>query len=154
MKTPPHSSNSLPSLVTTIIHNPEPPKTWPCAALPSGVRRSTLLRLAFILNSLADSSSETDLPLPDVHCAAQEGRLLELLAQSAGRFPDFSFLQSPAGTFDELNSALRLSSTVLQGREFAKAGVHRNGYCLALALVLYVIRERSPQLWPEPVSSE
>src|SRR6266446_6749163 len=154
MKTPPKSLNSLTSLVTTMIHKPEPPKAWPCADRPTGLRRSALLRLAFIVNSLADSPSETELPLPAVHAAAQKGRPLELLAQSAGRHPDFSFLQSPVGSFDELNSALRLSSTVLQGREFAKAGVHRNGYCLALALVLYAIRERSPQLWPEPVSSE
>ena len=154
MKTPPKSLNSLPSLVNTIIYKPEPPKTWPCAARRTGLRRSALLRLAFIVNSLADSPSQTDLPFPAVHAAAQEGRLLELLAQSAGRFPDFSFLQSPPGSFDELNSALRLSSTVLQGREFLKAGVCRNGYCLALALVLYAIRERSPQLWPDPASSE
>jgi len=90
---------------------------------------------------------------------------LSLLAQCAGRRPDYSFLQSPPGTFDELNSALRDSSTILRGREFAKAGVYRNGYCLALALVLYAIRERSVQLWPacravapsqgrEPISSE
>ena len=149
MKTPSKSLNSPTSLVTTMIHKPEPPKAWPCADRPTGLRRSALLRLAFVVNSLADSPSETELPLPAVHAAAQEGRLLELLAQSAGRYPDFSFLQSPVGSFDELNSALRLSSTVLQGREFAKAGVHRNGYCLALALVLCAIRERSPQLWPE-----
>ena len=148
------SANSLTSLVNTIIHQPQPLKTWPCAERRSGLRRSALLRLAFIVNSLADSPSQTNLPLPAVHAAAQQGRLLELLAQSAGRCPDFSFLQSPVGSFDELNSALQLSSTVLQGREFAKAGVYRNGYCLALALVLYAIRERSPQLWPEPVSSD
>jgi hypothetical protein len=118
------------------------------------LRRSALLKLAFIVNSLADWPAEQELPLPAVHAAAQDGRLLELLALSAGRLPDFSFLQSPDGSFDELNSALRLSSTVLQGREFTKAGVYRNGYCLALALVLYAIRERSPQIWPEPVSSE
>ena len=142
------SANSLTSLVNTIIHQPQPLKTWPCAEPRSGLRRSALLRLAFIVNSLAN------LPLPAVHAAAQEGRLLELLAQSAGRCPDLSFLQSPPGSFDELNSALRLSSTVLQGREVAKAGVCRNGYCLALALVLYAIRESSPQVWPEPVSSD
>src|SRR5207245_3444283 len=144
MKTPPKPLNSLTSLVTTMIHKPEPPKAWPCADHPTGLRRSALLRLAFVVNSLADSPSETELPLPAVHAAAQEGRLLELLAQSAGRYPDFSFVESPAGSFDELNSALRLSSTVLQGREFLKAGVCRNGYCLALALVLYAIREISP----------
>jgi len=154
MKTPPKSANSLASLVNTIIHQPQPLKTWPCAEPRSGLRRSGLLRLAFIVNSLADSPSQTNLPLPAVHAAAQDGCLLELLAQSAGRFPDLSFLQSPDGTFDELNSALRLSSTVLQGREVAKAGVCRNGYCLALALVLYAIRESSPQVWPEPVSSD
>lgn len=147
MKTPPKSANSLPSLATTIVHKPEPPRTWPCAGRRPGLRRSALLKLAFIVNSLADSPSETDLPLPAVHAAAQDGCLLELLAQSAGRFPNFSFLQSPVGSYDELNSALRLSSTVLQGREFTKAGVYRNGYCLALALVLYAIRERSPQIW-------
>jgi hypothetical protein len=114
------------------------------------VRRSTLLKLAFIVNSLADSPSEPDLPLPEVHAAAQEGRLLELLAQYAGRRPDFSFLQSPPGTFNEINSALRDSSTILQGREFLKAGVYRNGFCLALALVLYALRERLPQIWPQP----
>ena len=133
---------------------PQPPKTWPCAGPRTGLRRSALLKLAFIVNSLADSCSETDLPLPAVHYAAQEGRLLELLAQSAGRFPDFSFPHSPAGSLDELNSALRLSSTVLQDREFLKAGVYRNGYCLAMALVLYALREISPQVWPEPVSSD
>jgi hypothetical protein len=154
MKTLLKSLNSLPSLVTMIIHKLEPPTPQPAATLPNGVRRSTLLRLAFIVNSLADSPSEPNLPLPEVHAAAQEGCLLELLTQYAGRCPDFSFLQSPPGTFDELNSALRLSSTVLQGQEFAKAGVYRNGYCLALALVLYAIRERSPQLWPERVSPE
>ena len=148
MKTPPKSTNGLPSFVTTIVHKPQPPKTWPCADRRPGLRRSALLKLAFIVNSLADSPSEADLPLPAVHAAAQDGRLLELLARSAGRLPDFSFLQSPVGSLDELNSALRLSSTVLQGREFAKAGVYRNGYCLALALVLYAIRERSPQIWP------
>ena len=142
------SANSLTSLVNTIIHQPQPLKTWPCAEPRSGLRRSALLRLAFIVNSLAN------LPLPAVHAAAQQGRLLGLLAQSAGRCPDLSFLQSPPGSFDELNSALRLSSTVLQGREVAKAGVCRNGYCLALALVLYAIRESSPQVWPEPVSSD
>ena len=89
MKTPPKSLNSLTSLVTTMIHKPEPPKAWPCADRPAGLRRSALLRLAFIVNSLADSPSETELPLPAVHAAAQEGRLLELLAQSAGRYPDF-----------------------------------------------------------------
>src|SRR5258706_5373039 len=154
MKTPPKSANSLPSFVTTIVHNPEPPKTWPCADRRPGLRRSALLKLAFIVNSLADSPSEADLPLPAVHAAAQDGCPLELLAQYAGRRPDLSFLQSPPGSFDDLNSALRLSSTVLQGREFTKAGVYRNGYCLALALVLYAIRERLPQIWPEPVSSE
>ena len=154
MKTPPKSLTSLASLVTTMIHKPEPPKASPCADRPTGLRRSALLRLAFIVNSLADSPSETDLPLPAVHAAAQDGRLLELLAQYAGRFPDFSFLQSPDGAFGELNSALHLSSTVLQDREYTKAGVYRNGYCLALALVLYAIREISPQVWPEPVSSD
>jgi hypothetical protein len=154
MKTTPKSANSLTSLVTTIIHKPEPPNASPWADRPTGLRRSALLRLAFIVNSLADAPSQTELPFPAVHAAAQEGRLLELLAQSAGRYPDFSFLQSRGGSFDEVNSALRLSSTVLQDREFVKAGVHRNGYCLALALVLYAIRERSPQIWPEPVSSD
>lgn len=118
----------------------------------SGLRRSALLRLAFIVNSLADSSSETDLPIPQVHAAAQDGRLLQLLAQYSRRHPDFSFLQSPAGSFDELNSALRDSSTILRGREFLKAGVYRNGYCLVLALVLYALRERFPQVWPEATS--
>ena len=113
------------------------------------MRRSTLLRLAFIVNSLADCSSEGDLPFPEVHAAAQEGRLLELLARRSARFFDFSFLKSPDGSFDELNSALRLSSTILRGREFLKAGVCRNGYCLALALVFYAIRERSVDMWPE-----
>jgi hypothetical protein len=148
------SLNSLPSLVTTMIHKPQAPETWPCPKRPNGLQRSALLKLAFIVNSLADSPSETDLPLSAVHAAAQGGRLLELLEQSAGRRPDFSFLQSPPGTFDELNSALHLSSTALQGREFTKAGVCCNGYHLALALVLYAIRESSPQLWPDPVSSE
>ena len=129
---------------------PEPAATWQVPAPHSGVRRSTLLKLAFIVNSLADSPSEPDLPLPEVHAAAQEGRLLELLAQYAGRRPDFSFLQSPPGTFNEINSALRDSSTILQGREFLKAGVYRNGFCLALALVLYALRERLPQIWPQP----
>src|SRR5258708_1240977 len=101
MKTPPKSINSLASLVTTIIHKPEPPRTWPCAHRRTGVRRSALLKLAFIVNSLADSPSEQELPLPAVHAAAQEGCLLDLLAQYAGRFPDFSFLQSPDGTFDD-----------------------------------------------------
>ena len=121
---------------------------------PSRLRRSALLRLAFIINSLADSPAVPALPLSEVHAAAQDGSLLELLSQYAGRRPDFSFLQSPPGTFDELNSAIRDSSTILHGREFTKAGVFRNGYCLALALVLYAIRERSPQVWPEPVSSD
>src|SRR6267142_5364978 len=116
MKAPPKSLNSLTSHVTTMIHKPEPPKAWPCADRPTGLRRSALLRLAFIVNSLANSPSETDLPLPEVHAAAQDGRLLELLAKYAGRHPDFSFLQSPAGSFDELNSALRDSSTILRGR--------------------------------------
>ena len=137
------SRNSLPSHVTTIIHKPQLPETLPSAHPRTRLRRSALLKLAFIVNSLADSPSEPDLPLSEVHAAAQEGCLLELLAQYAGRRPDLSFLQSPPGSFDELNSALRLSSTVLQGREFLKAGVYRNGYCLALALVLYAIRERS-----------
>ncbi len=97
MKTPPKSLNSLTSLVTTMIHKPEPPKASPCADRPTGLRRSALLRLAFVVNSLADSPSETELPLPAVHAAAQEGRLLELLAQSAGRYPDFSFVGSRAG---------------------------------------------------------
>ena len=154
MQTPPKSLNTLPSHVTSIIHKPQLPKTLPSAHPRARLRRSALLRLAFIVNSLADSPSEPDLPLSEVHAAAQEGCLLELLAQYAGRRPDLSFLQSPPGSFDELNSALRLSSTVLQGREFLKAGVYRNGYCLALALVLYAIREMSPQLWPELVSSD
>jgi len=76
MKTPPKSLNSLTSLVTTMIHKPEPPKASPCADRPTGLRRSALLRLAFIVNSLADSPSETELPLPAVHTAAQKGRLL------------------------------------------------------------------------------
>jgi hypothetical protein len=54
----------------------------------------------------------------------------------------------------ELNTALRTSSRILRGREFLKAGVYRNGYCLALALVLYAIRERSVQVWPEVTSSD
>jgi len=140
MKCPSKSADTLAALVT--------------APLRKGVRRATLLRLAFIVNSLADSPSEPNLPFPEVHAAAQEGRLLELLADYAGRCPDFSFLQSPPGTFDDPNSALRLSSTVLQGKEFAKAGVCRNGYCLALALVLYAIREILPEVWPKPGSSE
>ena len=140
MNTSRKSIQSLHSSVTTM--RPTSKRT--------GLRRSALLRLAFIVNSLADSSSETELPIPAVHAAAQDGRLLQLLAQHSGRHPDFSFLQSPAGSFDELNSALRDSSTILRGREFLKAGVYRNGYCLALALVLYAIRERSPQIWPEP----
>lgn len=77
MKTPPKSTNSLPSLATTIVHKPEPPKTWPCVGRRPGLRRSALLKLAFIVNSLADSPSEADLPLPAVHAAAQDGRLLE-----------------------------------------------------------------------------
>ena len=119
----------------------------------SRTSHSALLRLAFIVNSLADSPSQPDLPLLEVHAAAQEGRLLELLAHCAGRRPDFSFLESPTGGLDMLNSALRDSSTTLQGREFAKAGVYRNGYSLALALVLYALRERSPQVWPDPFHS-
>jgi hypothetical protein len=72
----------------------------------------------------------------------------------SGRLPDFSFLQSPPGTFDEVNSALRDSSVILQGRELSKVGVRHNAYCLALALVFYAIREHSTQLWPEHVPSE
>src|SRR5258708_2151166 len=93
------SINSPTSLITTMLHKPEPPKPSPCADRPTGLRRSALLRLAFVVNSLADSPSETELPLPAVHAAAQEGRLLELLAQSAGRYPDFSFVESPPAPF-------------------------------------------------------
>jgi hypothetical protein len=143
------SKSSLPSIVTTIVPKAQPSKNWPCADRPVGLRRSALLKLAFIVNSLADSPRHPELPLPQVHAAAREGCLMELLSQYAGRRPDLSFLHSPPGTLDELNSALRLSSTVLLGREVPKAGVYRNGWCLALALVLYAIRERSPQLWPE-----
>ena len=130
-------------------HIPSWPPYRPRIKLP----RSALLRLAIIVNSLADSA-QSDLPLAEVHAAAREGRLLELLVRHSGRLPDFSFLQSPPGTFDEVNSALRDSSVILQGREFPKVGVRHNGYCLALALVFYAIRERSPQLWPEHVPSE
>jgi hypothetical protein len=149
MKTPPKSTNSLPSIVTTIIPKAQPSTNWPCADRPVGLRRSALLKLAIVVNSLADSARTPNLPLSKVHAAAQEGCLMELLSQYAGRRPDLSFLESPPGTLDELNSALRLSSTVLQGKEIPKAGVYRNGWFLALAFVLYAVRERSPQLWPD-----
>jgi hypothetical protein len=118
------------------------------------LHRSALLRLAFIVNSLADSPSQSDLPLSEVRDAAEEGRLLELLGRYSGRHPDLSFLESTPGAMDELNSALRTSSRILRGREFLKAGVYRNGYCFALALVLYAIRERSVEIWPEVASSD
>src|SRR5262245_1570477 len=105
------------------IHNPKLHNTPSFPHRRTSLRRPALLKLAFIVNSLADSPSEQELPLPAVHATARDGRLLELLAQYSGRCPDFSFLQSPDGTFDELDSALRLSSTVLRGREFLKAGV-------------------------------
>src|SRR6476620_8245766 len=69
---------------------------------PTGVRPATLLRLAFIVNSMVDSSCEGDLSFPDVRDAAREGRLLDLLTERTGRFFDFSFLKSADGSFDEL----------------------------------------------------
>ena len=124
------------------------PESKPRTFLP----RAALLRLAIIVNSLADAPN-LDLPLEEVRSAAREGRLLPLLIDFSGRHPDFAFLQSPPGTFDEVNSALRDSAVILSGREFQKVGVCRNGYCLALAYVLYAIRERSVQVWPEHIPS-
>ena len=88
------------------------------------VSRSTVERGANAVRGIRTRRRRRPSPTPPLRKldGAQEGRLLELLAQSAGRYPDFSFVESPAGSFDELNSALRLSSTVLQGREFVKAG--------------------------------
>jgi hypothetical protein len=79
-----------------------------------------------------------------VHAAARQGRFLQLLAEYSGRFPDFSFLQSPSGSFQELGLALRAASTALESGEFVTAGVYQNGYCLALALVLEAMRQKFP----------
>src|ERR1051325_11155926 len=140
-----NSRNRLNSVPSPTSHNPV------ADPFPAGVRPATLLRLAFLVNSMVDCSSEGDLSFPDVRDAAREGRLLELLTQRSGRAYDFSFLQSADGPFDELNSALRDSATILRGAEFVKAGVCRNGYCLALALVLYAVRERFVPMWPDQI---
>jgi len=118
-------------------------------SLDSGNHRSPLklsvfLQLAFIINSLADSPSETELPFSEVHAAAREGRLLPVLGHYAGRFPDFSFFESPPRNGEALRAALREASVALESREFVKAGVCRNGYCLALAIVLEAARQSFP----------
>ena len=131
------------------LHLPQPSEPWPPSRSAARLNRASLMKLAIIINSLADSPSEPHLPIAEVHAAAQEGRLLPLLVRYAGRRPDFSFLQSPPGTFDELNSTLHKYSVILQGREFLRTGVSRNGYCFALALVLHAAREWLPPLWPD-----
>jgi hypothetical protein len=113
------------------------------------LRRAALLKLAFLVNSLADCPATPKLSFADVHAAARQGRLLDVLSQDSGCRADFSFLQSPDGSFDLLNSALRDASTLLNGREFLMVGLSSNGYCLVLALVLYALQERLPQIWPE-----
>jgi hypothetical protein len=110
---------------------------------------SALQRLAVLVNSLADAPGEPELPLAEVRVAAKQGTLLDLLRKYSGRSPDFACVRSPDGTFDDLNSMLRDAALTIWGREYEKIGVYRNGYCLALGLVLYAIRERLIQVWPD-----
>ena len=86
--------------------------------------------------------------MAEVRLAAKQGTLLDLLRKYSGRCPDFACVRSPDGTFDDVNSMLRDAALTIWGREYEKIGVYRNGYCLAVGLVLYAIRERMNSIEP------
>ncbi|HWX22765.1 MAG TPA: hypothetical protein VN578_22930 [Candidatus Binatia bacterium] len=108
----------------------------------SGLKLADWLQLAFLVNSLGDSSAGHDLPFEEVYESIDGGYFPLILKAYAGRCPDFSFMQSPDGSFEELNTALRAVAAKFRGYHFQKGGVAANGFCLAVALVLEAIRQK------------
>ena len=107
-----------------------------------GPTLSDWLKFALIVNSFIDTSTGHELPFDEVYDAIEDGHFTLILMAYAGRDTDFSFMRSPDGSFDALNSALRAAAAEFRGRHFLKGGVARNGFCLALAIVLEAIRQK------------
>ena len=122
------------------------------ATLRPGPTLSDWLHLAMLINSFADSSAGHDLPFDEVYEAIDHRQFHLILQAYAGRCPDFSFMHSPDGTLDEMNETLRAAAAEFRGRHFQKGGVACNGFCLALAIVLYAIRQKLDQLSQLPVT--
>ena len=132
---PASPSQSLPDQNAT-KDRPHSPK------LHGGPDLSDWLHLAFLVNSLGDSSAGHDLPFDEIYQSIDGGYFPLILMAYAGRCPDFSFMQSPDGTFQQLNTALRSAAAEFRGRHFLKGGVAQNGFCLAQAIVLEAIRQK------------
>jgi len=129
------SSSSIPSRHARRRQNPR--------ATPSlsGQRnhRSPLKLSVFSNSHLSLTASQTrhpktELPFSEVHAAAREGRLLPVLGHYAAVSRTSLCSNRLPAMAKALRPALRRSVGCVEAREFVKAGVCRNGYCLAWPL--------------------
>jgi len=105
------------------------------------MKLTSLTHLGFLINWIIDERPATDLSFQQVHAAAREGRLIELLARRYGHIADFYYLRPRPGNLinlEQMEAALSDAACALEGRE----PVAHSGLCLALAIVLEAIQQR------------
>ena len=101
---------------------------------------SPFTHLAFLINWILDSHPPTDLTFTQIHAAAHQSRLLDLLAHHYGHIADFSLLQSSSLlNLERFEAALSDAASALEGRETGTTRIQNSGLCLAMAIVLQAI---------------
>jgi len=109
--------------------------------------------LAFLINGIIDARPVADLSFAEIHDAAREGALVDLLAKRFGHLTNFSLLQRHPADLEQMEAALCDAASALEGREFGKARVSNSGLCLAVAIVLEAIQQQFhsfPPCEPQP----
>jgi len=103
----------------------------------------TYNHLGFLINWIMDERPDLDLTFAEIHQAARQKQLIELLRQRFGHVADFGLLRHDSLTnIEHMELALSDAAFALEGREAGKACVQHNGLCLAQALVLEAIQQQ------------
>lgn len=106
------------------------------------MRLSTLTYLGFETNAALEACPSLELPLAEIHVAAQRERLVALLAERLGDKVDLSLLTHGSDELPEVEAALRDAAAALHGREARKVGVRANGLHFVIALIFEAIQQR------------
>ena len=106
------------------------------------MRLSSFTALGFEVNAVLEACPKFKFSVAEVRDSAQRGMLVEELAARFGDKADLSLLLADEREVVDVDLALSDASDSLHGREGKKAGVSKNGLCLAMALILEAIQEQ------------
>ncbi len=128
------------------------PASSATSAHPVPLHFASFTQLAFLINFII-GNRPADLSLSEVRAAADDGRLVCLLATRYHHIADFYYLIYKPARLEQLEAALTDAGKILKWGESHRIGVSRSGLCLALAIVLEAIQQQFVRMW-RPAAGE